>query len=103
MAEGEDMSKRFKRFRKGDLVRVEWRDPSGTINRAFKDAELAKCTSFGIVLSNKNKELRLWTSRYHDGDMSGDDGDVTVVNTGAIDWWTVMARREDIWFWKKEW
>ena len=79
-----------KRFRKGDVVLVEWSDPAGTINEDFKKAGLMKCTTIGVVLDRRGKELRLWTSRYTDG-----EGDTTTLNTGGIDAWRVLVPREE--------
>ena len=79
------------RFRKGDLVQVEWTDPTGSVNGSDKDAKLAPCVTRGTVHSRKGKELVLWHSRYRD-----DVGDYTTLNTGCIDDWKILVKREEM-------
>ena len=78
-------------YRKGDLIKATWRDPTGTINSPQSDAGLSVCVTIGTVLRRKGPELVLWTSMYSDGTC-----DTTTLHIGAIDKAVVLVPRETL-------
>jgi len=81
------LGRRYKKM-EGDMVEVEWLDPTGYINEYFSEVKLSKCTSIGILREIKEEYIILQTSKYE----NSESGDYTAIALGCI---TALREYED--------